>query len=61
MLLLSRRISLATIESGRLSHARKVTYNARSSKNSQISVFSVAGTFSIGSCWMKSLIGGSEL
>jgi len=49
MLLLSRRISFATMRSGRLSHARMVTYTFCWSKNTQTSVFSVAASPALGS------------
>ena len=59
MVMLSRRISLATSRSGSVSHARPTTYTLSSSKKIQTSVFSVAGAPWSGSVWMKSDIGGT--
>ena len=58
---LSRRISFATHRSsGAESQHRALTYTLSSSKNSQMSVCSVAGAPSAGSNWMKSDIGGTS-
>ena len=57
MRMLSRRISLAMIRSGRVSWQRATTYTLSRSKSSQTSVRSVAGSPSAGSFWMKSDIG----
>ena len=55
----SRRISVATIRSGSVSQLRATTYTYSSSNRNQISVFSLAGAPSRGSCWTKSLIAGT--
>jgi len=56
---LSRRSSVATMRSGWLSHMRADTYTFWRSKNTQTSVFSVAGSPSSGSCCTKSLTAGT--
>ena len=58
MFVLSRRISVARMRSGRLSQQRAERYTCSSSNRIQTSVRSLAGAPATGSFWMNPVSGG---